>query len=824
MKGKILISFFIAIFLMSIIPYDNIKALAYQESIGFESGVKNLPYNDGFLKTTKNTSFGGVSRFCVNDSYVRSGSLNFMVKPLATTSSGKVTGWFNLTYSKSDYLTGLNFWIGNISFLSASGDGLHFIFYNETTQGEKMRNSPSTTYTSQSMMDFKYAYSVTTYYIQFGGVQYKVNATKNEQMSISVISQSGFQNLRYTAYDGDKYTKLNFVPSNSSSYVDNCRIDRMIVVGTNGGLQCLLDDLTFNISDSYVIGGTGGGGCIDVSDMDYYSKNIEVMDEYIDISSPFIEFTSHSSLSLTPEVFELWVGSALYDGDDDVSNYFLYINGLSCGNPECFYLLSGETYVLQWDLSSISPIVEEVLTFELAHSITFDGTNYWNIAKSTANLIYGAPSPTMITYKNTGTNGVLDGTPIYYGSCWKLYFSAFGTPENEENTEFDVGINLIGFNTHPTYNTPYSFIYETIYFEVFSNRTDNYYHLNISKGAITQGNEQGYPKDIYSYHIIHGFTPITNGNYTVSLCKDSDNTIVDHKHFNITIKTVDYAVWTFPNPSFGGVNHGVTVYISDDTVFQNYYVSGVVDEDNVNIFNLSNRKIIVGTLDVNKYWSTSLLTFAVSGWEYWRLWGTNDNISFIPLTSPYVHYVNSIAQYNYIRTSLTDGEGYTGESFNVYGQHSYILSQLSVYLDNKPIKDVSKNVSFLIPYSFSNVGTHTFSLRVFNDGEWEIVDSVIVSITIKPSGEGELGAFLPAPYSYIMGAIITIALMILPTIALGKIGVAQGETLKYVPIFSGTVGFILSCLVGFFPWYSIFALLFVLIMIITILYLSKKKE
>jgi hypothetical protein len=75
-----------------------------------------------------------------------------------------------------------------------------------------------------------------------------------------------------------------------------------------------------------------------------------------------------------------------------------------------------------------------------------------------------------------------------------------------------------------------------------------------------------------------------------------------------------------------------------------------------------------------------------------------------------------------------------------------------------------------------------------------------------------------------MGAIITIALMILPSIGLGKIGMSESESLKYVPIFSGTMGFILSCLIGFFPWYSIFALLFVLIMIIVILYLSKKNQ
>jgi len=799
MKGKMIIAFFVAMFLLSIIPYDSINVSAVSNS--YSEMVDNPPYLANQQLDGRHNIYSHT--YCGN-------SFSTIASPFSGTHS------FSLGAGTSGNRG--NFTFGGTKLIDFSFV-FYFVFGGFTT-------GTTTTY----YLNFKNPLNATigSWYItlqSFGNAQINGGTPiPHNTWYYSKISINSMNQLHIEVQDHHKTTYYTHTNITLSDWVTN--LSTIVCTSSSIGQQRIdtmyIDNINFTLGD--YSGGGGSGGCIDTSGIDYYSKNIEVFDSYLDISSPFIEFTSHSSLSLTPEVFELWVGSALYEGDSDTSNYFLYINGISCGNPICFYLLSGQTYVLQWDLSSISPISEEVLIFELAHSITFDGTHYWNIARATANLLYGPPSPTMITYKNTGTNGVLDGTPEYSGSCWKLYFSAFGTPEDEENTDFDVGINLIGFNTHPTYNTPYSFIYETIYFEVFSNRTDNYYHLNISKGAVTQGNEQGYPKDIYSYHVIHGYTPTTEGNYTVSLCRDSNNVIVDHKHFNITTKTVDYAIWTFPNPSNTGVNHGVTVYISDDTVFQNYYVSGVVDEDLVNNFNSSDRKIIVGTLDGNKYWSTSLITFAISGWEYWRLWGTNDNISFIPLTSPYLHYVNSLTQNNYIRTSLTNGEGYTGESFNVYGLHSYILSQVSVYLDNKPIKDVSTNVSFLIPYSFSNVGTHTFSLRVFNDGVWETVDSVVVSITIKPSGGGELGGMLPPPYSYIMGAIITIVLMILPSIALGKIGISGSESLKYVPIFSGTTGFILSCLIGFFPWYSIFALLFVLILIIVALYLAKSKQ
>lgn len=795
MKGKILITFFVALFLLTMIPFNTVivKGLSNTYNFTCEGKVAGSEWSEtnGSLSITSKVSGSSSTNFAIKSSGQRTGTRCFYINAKS--------GWWNLS-SYTGYLTNFSFWIDSNN---AAMDISAIYFYNYTLG------------VSQPIIHIDLEDNQYNWFDE-SGVAHNVggiNLLIYSPIYVSILNNIG--DVRY----GVGATVTNGVARRPSLINQNYKIDR-VWIASPLAIDTWFDDFSIVIFSSYTVGGSTGG-CIDTTGMDYYSKNIEVMDGYIDISTPYIEFTSHSALSVTPEVFELWVGSSLYEGDDDTSNYFLYINGLSAGNPECIYLLSGETYVMQWDLGSMSSISEEVLVFEIAHTITFDGLNYWNIAKVTA---LSPPSPTQITYRNSGTNGVLDGSPYYYGSCWKLFYSAFGTPEEEENNDFNVGISLIGFNTHSIYNTPYSYIYDTVYFEVFSNRTDNYYHINISKGSSTIGNEQGYPKDIYSYHIIHGFTPTSQGNYTVSLCKDSTNAIVDHKHFNITTKTVDYAIWTFPNPSNTGVNHGVGVYISDNTTFISYYVSGVVDNDNVNNYTLSDRQIKVGTLDLNNYWSTSLVTFAIGGWEYWRLWGTNDNNSFIPLTSIYLHYVNTLTTNNYIRTSLTNGEGYTGESFNVYGQHGYILSQLQIYLDNKQIKDVSKNVSFLIPYSFSSIGTHIFSLRILNNGTWEIVDSVVVSIVIRQSGQDEFSGLLPEPYSYIMGAFITIALMILPSIGLSKIGMSENESLKYVPIFSGTVGFILCCLIGFFPWYSMFALMFVLILIIAILYQSKKNQ
>jgi hypothetical protein len=52
----------------------------------------------------------------------------------------------------------------------------------------------------------------------------------------------------------------------------------------------------------------------------------------------------------------------------------------------------------------------------------------------------------------------------------------------------------------------------------------------------------------------------------------------------------------------------------------------------------------------------------------------------------------------------------------------------------------------------------------------------------------------------------------------------QSDLLKYIPVFSGSLGFIVSCLIGFFPWYAIFILVSIIVMILAVLYLSKKNQ
>jgi hypothetical protein len=89
------------------------------------------------------------------------------------------------------------------------------------------------------------------------------------------------------------------------------------------------------------------------------------------------------------------------------------------------------------------------------------------------------------------------------------------------------------------------------------------------------------------------------------------------------------------------------------------------------------------------------------------------------------------------------------------------------------------------------------------------------------SGHGGIVFSLQAPFTYIAGTILTLICLIIPALLIKSTN-TQSEILKYVPLFSGIFGFILSCLIGFFPWYAIFGLILTLVVVLAVIYQSKK--
>jgi hypothetical protein len=819
MKGKILITFFVVSLLLAIIPYENVNALVFQEVIGFEApdGVKNLPYNDGFLKTQKNNSFAGTSRFSVNDTYVKSGVLNFKIYPL-TTSMGKPSGWFNLTYDKAQYLTGIEFWFGNLTFLSASGDGVHFIFYNETTQGTKMRTSPSTTYPSQSMMDFKFAYSGTSYYIQFGGIQQKVNATKNEKIIITVTSPSGYQTLSYVAYDGDRYTKTNYVPSNSSSYVNNCRIDRMMVVTSNSGIAVYLDDLKYNISDSYE--STYEGEC--GYDLSSYQKiGIDNTPQTVDINGyQLMKIYNVYSNGYLMGV-SLCVSPSQYAYDSNLANYTCSLLGFNLGSADCFSQ-DGFMYRLFWsaNINLGTPTSENqqsgyLLYAQFFHTKALWGNTYWQVC--------------MGSYQSD-----LDSD----GNTYFKYGSTTGVPQTRYERDLGVSFYLLG----GLHNASYGFTDRLgLHNYVGSNSTGFQYTLGQPEGIVCSyllGNgAYSYKLEIYrnlttlvktEYNLqfpsgVIGYIPVTIGRYTFKLYNY-------HYTYNITA----YVSGTLPD-FFITTNPLMTSPFQSYDIFYKFYhaqgdrgIIGLFHEqsDCNNFLNAFQHIDIANNITTSTPYSSTATEN-----EYLTLFINNSQKSPVAYTTHIIKNPN-VAE-NYIIASsenieITEGNP-EGANITIYGTHLLPLCDIGIYIDGALKKSVKYEQVFSYDYVPLLGGLHNVSLRVMMNGTLTTLDYCMITVTIitpddEEGGGGDLGGLLPPPYSYIMGAIITIALMILPSIALGKVGLAQSESLKYVPIFSGTLGFILSCLIGFFPWYAIFALAFVLILIIVVLYLSKNKS
>lgn len=766
------------------VPYGQIvSATSSSYSYGFEGTTVPSQVSADFTPSGLHMDSAVKSGvFVTSTSPVYAGSRAFHIGGTAV----NAFGWFNLTYGTSTFLTS---WLFKTYFTNPGANKVISIgFYNYSLGVSKsinFANNPATEYT-------KYMVVLNADWVS-GKCRY-VNSV-GAYVDIHDLSLTTWLNLNFTVDStvGDltynyEATHVHGVACNMTAFANNYRIDRIYFYSYFSGSSWdfSVDSITAVLSTSYDPLADFDGGCIDTSDTNFYSRNTQNMNGYTDVVWTDIGFTSGNDLTVDPFAFELWVGSSQYDADPDPSNYYLYINGLYGGSAECLNSYDSLTYVLQWDLSTVANVTDEEIIFEVYHNTAYAEAGYPSWTLATWNYIgeMGPPSPSSILYGLYGIDGSFSGdVPIYNcAPCWKLYYTSFGTPENEENEDFSVGINLVEFlPSNPLWETPFSYVYKTVWFEIFSNRTDGYYYVNISDDDthLDVGQTQNYPFTIYKYHDMLGWTPYAESNYTVYLVRASNNVVVDHKHFNITKLDTEFAIWTFPNPSNFGGQHGIGAYLSNFTAFADYYVCGYYDFDDVNNFSKALQTILINSVDADGYWATSVWTMASEGREYWRLWGIDANGNAVPLTNPYTHYVNSGSNDCYIRTSLSGGNGVAGKSFNIIWKHNFILSSVAVFVDNVNVRDISDNFGSYFPYTINKPGTYVISLRVFNDGTWEIADETTVTISAEGTGEPTVEEKNTTSYNLMLGMMFIVGIGVAVAVLLGSM---YGFFLGAVPV------------------------------------------
>lgn len=808
MKGKILITFFVALFLLAIVPYETIQATSSTYEIDFESCIADSPITYSqttYIMTKKKSGYVNAS-----SSVPKTGLTDLGIYSIGGIGG---SGWINLSYDKSVYLTSFRIWLR--ATYSVSSTEFYMIMYNKTTQWSKLSSalSPNTT---NSILTFMASYSGTGLGSAISG-NYIAGSSKlwsiYNQINISITDSLGHGTLWR-----NNSTPVTFTCSNSTAINNDCRIDSIYFYSTDWHSVNYIDDINLTLSTSYEPSYSGGCGY----DLSSYQKiGIDNTPQTVDINGyQLMKIYNVYSNGYLMGV-SLCVSPSQYAYDSNLANYTCSLLGFDLGGADCFSQ-DGFMYRLFWsaNINLGTPTSENqqsgyLLYAQFFHTKKLWGNTYWQVC--------------MGSYESD-----LDSD----GNTYFKYGSTMGVPQTRYERDLGVSFYLLG----GLHNASYGFTDRLgLHNYVGSNSTGFQYTLGQPEGIVCSyllGNgAYSYRLEIYKnlttlvkteYNLqfpsgVIGYIPVTIGRYTFKLYNY-------HYTYNITA----YVSGTLPD-FFITTNPLMTSPFQSYDIFYKFYhaqgnrgIIGLFHEqsDCNNFLNAFQHIDIANNITTSTPYSSTATEN-----EYLTLFINNSQKSPVAYTTHIIKNPN-VAE-NYIIASsenieITEGNQ-EGANITIYGTHLFPLCDIGIYIDGALKKSVKYEQVFNYDYVPLIGGLHNVSLRVMMNGTLVTLDYCMITVTIITPDEGEggggdLGGLLPPPYSYIMGAILTIVIMVLPTIALGKIGMAQSETLKYVPVFSGSLGFILCCLIGFFPWYSIFALSFILIMIIVVLYLSKKKE
>lgn len=810
MKGKIIAIFFVFVFLLSFIPSDSIKATSINSRINFEGFPAPGQYSGGTivgLTTVRKAGAFNISAVSPHTG-VRSFSIGAGCK-----------GWWNLSYSLLNVITQWKTWIyndpGNIGRFEIG-------FYNKTLGSSiNFDNYPSDS-------------SEYSKYMVIMGSNLKGTSTigyiNSVGSAVNVVTWSGVAgwydfNWTTTSDVGDILYMYRGASStlgtacNMTSITNNYRIDRMYFKGISSLPTLYMDDLNFTTSNSYAGTGGGSGGCVDLSSYTMFGNTHSNYGN--DIKEKGIRVSHGMPVTATIKAIQLPIYQSFFnDYDDNLNNYSLYIGLSPLGSPSCSFDENGIT-ILEWDVS-IS-LTNELLYLTFYHDYTVRyGDIYWQIytggydedidRDGYHHYFTGNDDPSITTYWDG------DYYSQHHDIVWAMYIlQDIINPPPEETYNDTLGVSGYLYKNSTGYvydiNSPIILDY------TLTTTAYNYQIIGYNNGSIIWDL-------IFPFNCIYPsgnciYYTQTIGKYNFSLIQNL-NTLKKKITCWVIGNIGQYRLYTMPTS---------TNQFESYSVYYKYLhgsIDGVIGcfssiEDANSLTNAIYRtNVIDGTTG----------SFVYSGNEgnidYWRMFVNNSYNT--PVGEISIHYIQS--QSGNTLTAIPENliiKEHNPDMFYTTIEWSHLFSGSDIKIKVGNTEYTAKEGYGRIQFRPTVDGTYT--ARMYKDQNGTIEDLAFCYFTVtidetvvNPDENGDIGELLPPPYSYIMGAIITIVLMILPSIALGKIGMSGSESLKYVPIFSGTMGFILSCLIGFFPWYSIFALLFVLILIIVVLYLAKNKS
>lgn len=803
MNGKIVIIFFMALFCLSSIPYfsNTVSALSITYSFGFEGTAAGINITSGSpsdnIFTSKLKGSWITAYFSTSSAGVRSGTRSFIINYGST-----IYGWFNASYSKSTYITNFSMYLltGNnvqnfhfyfynytlgvgspiIRIVVNSGSPLGVVYYNEVGSQVSIGNMYVVTYT-------KIGFDITD---ALGNVDYQVGSTV-----------------------------VGGVAKNPTAIIDGYRIDRIYIqVSGQTAMTAYIDDLNYTVSDSYV-SGSGGSDCgIDLND---YSKiGIDNTPNGLNVAGYQLMKIYNVYTTGTLKAVSICVLPEQYEDDNNTNNYTCAILGYPEQSADCFYK-DGFNYRLVWecniDLGEEIPNQQNgyILYAQFFHRKLLDDFPYcyWLPCISSSSTT-DLDNDGDVYFKYGNTDGVPQSTWLY-----DLGVSFYLT---KESTLPDTDLpDSLGLHNWVSKNTT-GYLYEIgqpegiVCSYILGNSAYSYFlDVNLNGSLFKRYSNLDFPAGVI------GFIPLENGRYDFKLYNY-------HYVYNVTA----YVSGSLPSDFFLSTDPLFTQPYESYNIYYKYYhpqeYDGLIGifENKEESSNFSEAHTTYGFPN-NKSNTIPHDSVSLTN-EYLTLFVDKSPFNPVYHTTHYINNPSVVGSWD-LYLSRADLEISRGnpENLNVSigGFHPFLASDIGIYIDGVKRYDVREQQVFAISFiphdNFNKV--YNISLVVRQNDGLTVLKTVFFTVHIKEDEGGGVTptALLPAPFSYIAGAIVTLMFVIAPSVFIGKIGI-ENDMMKFVPVFSGMLGFILCCLVGFFPWYAIFGLVLILVLIITIMWQKNK--
>jgi hypothetical protein len=517
---------------------------------------------------------------------------------------------------------------------------------------------------------------------------------------------------------------------------------------------------------------------------------------------------------------ELPIHISQYTFDSDYTNYNVRINGAVFHACSIIDYLAWEKIVV-FDLTDTPiAIIDEKVLFEFYNDngklngmITsldrdFDGNRNLKHGDNTENGVY---------------DGSLWGVNVEF--LYRFYYTSMVIPT--ENPGLGNSISFGGYAKKNS-SIPLYYLNDSLYSGVIVYSTvdslipDRYVRLYYANNH-TEITISDFPLLMDNYFMASGVIAFSVGNFYVNISNYDETITYAHSHFDVINNPDESDMWIQSEPP-------ITLCLEDYTITYKYLqenghmgcIAMFLDDDIYNIGDSYYHGFLISSNTTDSFSYRPLM--GGCGNQYWTFF-VYINGTYFPTGIMHIHMQYTGDTENNIDT-LPKNNAFIGDEVTIYGNHNFIGQDIRILFNGVTKYYVGMEQSFSYPTIFTKKGAVNITLcRYLSNSSYDYLDSVIIMISENEEIEEPI-VLLEPPFSYIAGAIITILFLVMPVILIGSTvkDIMQSDLLKYIPVFSGSLGFIVSCLIGFFPWYAIFILVSIIVMILAVLYLSKKNQ